>query len=248
MRRVLLFCSGILLAVLAEAILGTSHDLYLFDQHWFSPQFTRSVGLAAIVQGVVAALGAGLCLGRAFGPLTSAPIQSGTTVAGPAEAALGGGPVLPICGILFLLATVGPYSIAQQESETVEVMASLPPGSGYSADIVDSVRQRARTAQTFAVLWLVVGAALLATPLFLKSRIWHMGWRINGAGCGIALGGFLLSGMGVLVWFANGMAMEGARMEPSLVGNLGVLAGAIVAVVGSIIAAGGKSKTGNATA
>jgi hypothetical protein len=247
MRRVLLFCSGILLAVLAEAILGISHDLYARDDTWLSPEFTRIVGVAAIVQGVVAALGAGLCLGRAFGPLTSAPIQSGTAVSGPAPAALGGGPVLPICGILFLLATVGPYLIGQSESHMVELMASLPPDGNYSSEVVDYHRQRARTAQTFAVLWLVVGGALLATPLFLKSRIWHMGWRINGAGCGIALGGFLLSGMGVLVWFANGLAMEGARMEPSLVGHLGVLAGAIVAVVGSIIAASGSSRTGNAT-
>ncbi len=240
MRRVLLFCSGILLAVLAEAILGNSHALYGLDEAWFSPEFTRIVGLAVIGQGVVASLGAGLCLGRAFGPLTSAPIQSGTTVSRPVPAAVGGGPVLPICGILFLLATVWPYSIAQQDSGTVEVMASMP--GSVSGDLVDYYRQRVRAAQTFAVLWLVVGGALLGTPLFLKPRIWHMGWRMNGAGCGIALGGFLLSGMGVLVWFGNAMGMEGARMEPSLVGNLGVLAGAIVAVVGSIVAVGGKSK------
>jgi hypothetical protein len=246
MRHILLFCSGILLAVLAETILGTSHDLYLFEQHWFSPEFTRIVGLAAIVQGVVAALGAGLCFGRAFGRLTSAPIQSGTTVSGPAPAALGGGPVLPICGILFLLATLVPYSIGQSDSSTAEFMASLPPGSGYSSEIVDYHRQRARTAQTFAVLWFVVGGALLATPLFLKPRLWHMDWRINGAGCGIALGGFFLSGMGVLVCFGNAMGMEGARMEVSLVGLLGVLAGAIVAAAGSIIAAAGKSKAVNA--
>ena len=244
MRRVLLFCSGILLAVLAEAILGNSHALYGLDEAWFSPEFTRIVGLAVIVQGVVAALGAGLCLGRAFRPLTSAPTPSEATLSGPAPANLGGGPVLPICGILFLLATVQPYSIAQQESSTVEVMASLPPGNGgYSDEIVDYHRRRIRTAQTFAVLWLVVGGALLGTPLFLKPRIWHMGWPMNGAGCGIALGGFLLSGMGVLVWFANGLAMEGAKKEVSLVGNLGVLAGGIVAVVGSILAVGGKSKT-----
>jgi len=53
--------------------------------------------------------------------------------------------------------------------------------------------------------------------------------------------------MGVLVMFANGLAMAWERMEPSLVGHLGVLVGAIVAVVGSIIAAGGKSKIGNRT-
>jgi hypothetical protein len=64
---------------------------------------------------------------------------------------------------------------------------------------------------------------------------------MNGVGCGIAVGGFLLSGMGALVCYANGLAMEGASKELSFVGYLGVLAGAIIAVVGSAIAAAGRS-------
>src|SRR5437588_525153 len=105
MRRGLLFSAGILLGLVAEAILWNGPNLYAYEDAWFSAEFARIGGrLGVIVQGVVAALGAALCLGRAFVPLTSAPAQSGTTVSGPAPATVGGGPVLPICGILFLLA------------------------------------------------------------------------------------------------------------------------------------------------
>jgi hypothetical protein len=69
MRRGLLFCGGILLAVAAEAILLNPADVYLRDDPWFSAEFTRIVGLGLIDQGAVAALGAALCLGRAFVPL-----------------------------------------------------------------------------------------------------------------------------------------------------------------------------------
>jgi hypothetical protein len=65
---------------------------------------------------------------------------------------------------------------------------------------------------------------------------------MNGVGCGIAAGGLLLSGMGAFVCFANGLLMEGAKAEFAYAGYLGVLAGAIVAVIGSIIAAAGRSK------
>jgi hypothetical protein len=65
---------------------------------------------------------------------------------------------------------------------------------------------------------------------------------MNGVGCGIAAGGFLLSGMGAFVCFANGLLMEGAREEIAYAGYLGVLAGALVAVIGSLIAAAGCSK------
>ena len=65
---------------------------------------------------------------------------------------------------------------------------------------------------------------------------------MNGVGCGIAVGGFLLSGMGAFVCIGNGLMMEGANKYFSFAGYLGVLAGAIIAVVGSVIAAAGRSK------
>jgi hypothetical protein len=65
---------------------------------------------------------------------------------------------------------------------------------------------------------------------------------MNGVGCGIAAIGLLLSGMGAFVCYANGLAMEGANKDLAYMGYLGVLAGAILAVMGSILAAAGRSK------
>ena len=241
MRRALLFCGGILLGLAAGTILWIAPDLYALEDGWHSAAFTRMVGLGILVEGALTALGAALCLGRAVVPLTSARTRSGTAVPGPAPAAGGGGPVLPLCGILFLLAAVGPYWQARHDSETLEVMDSMPGQVG--GDIVDYFRRQEWTEWTFAVLWLVVGGAFLATPLFLKPRIWQLDRRMSGVGCGIAVGGFLLSGMGGFVCFANALAMEGASKDLCFAGYLGVLAGAIIAVVGSVIAAAGRSKT-----
>jgi hypothetical protein len=240
MRRALLFCVGIVLGLAAETILRNGPDLYAFADSWHSAAFTRIVGVAVIVEGALSALGAALCLGRALIPLTSGPRQSGTTVPGAAPAAVGGGPVLPICGILFLLAAIGPFGQARVDSEKLEVMDSMP--GKWGADLVEHYRRHERAARTFGVLWLVVGGAFLGTPLFLKARVWQLGWRINGVGCGIAVGGFLLSGMGALVCIANGLAMEGASKDLSSAGYVGVLAGASVALVGSIVAVLGMSK------
>ncbi len=240
MRRVLLFCVGILLGLAAGTILWIAPALYTLEDGWHSAAFTRMVGLGIIVEGALAALGAALCLGRAVVPLTSARTRSGTAVPGPAPAAGGGGPVLPLCGILFLLAAVGPLGQAHHDSETLEVMDSMP--GQFGGDLVDDFRRHERTERTFGVLWLVVGGALLATPLLLKPRVWQLRRQMSGVGCGIVVGGFLLSGMGGFVCYANAMAMEGASKDLCFAGYLGVLAGAIIAVVGSVMAAAGRSK------
>jgi hypothetical protein len=57
---------------------------------------------------------------------------------------------------------------------------------------------------------------------------------MNGVGCGIAGGGLLLSGMGALVCYANGLLMEGANKDFSSAGYTGLLTGAIVAVAGAL--------------
>jgi hypothetical protein len=240
MRRVLLFCLGIALGLAAVVILWNGPDLYLFTDPWHAAEFTRIVGVAVIVEGAILALGAGACFGRALVPLTDAPAQSGSIWAGPVPAFVGGGPVLPICGILFLLAAVGPFGQASRDSEALEVMDSMP--GQWGADLVEDFRRHERTERTFGVFWLLLGGALLATPLFLKPRAWQLGWRINGVGCGIGIGGLFLSGTGALACVANGLALEGANKDFSLVGQLGVLSGAIVAVLGSIIAVLGKSE------
>jgi hypothetical protein len=152
----------------------------------------------------------------------------------------GGGPVLPLWGILFLLAAVGPFGQAHRNSETLEVMDSMP--GHWGEDLVADFRRHGRTERTFGVVWLFVGGALLATPLLLKPRFWQLGWRMNKVGLGIAVGGLLLSGMGAFVCYANGLAMEGASKDVSFAGHLGMLAGVIIASIGGVIAVAGKSK------
>jgi hypothetical protein len=225
---------GIVLGLAAETILWNGPNLYAFAGPWHSAAFTRIVGVGVIVEGALLALGAALCLGRALRPRAPGP--------GPTPAAVGGGPVLPICGILFLLAAAGPFEQARYDSEELKVMEDLPAGARYSDEIVGSYQRSERTERAFGVLWLVVGGALLGTPLFLKPRAWQLGWRMNGVGCAIAAGGFLLSGLGACVCLANGLAMEGASKDLNFVGSLGMLAGAAAVVVGSIVAVLGKAK------
>lgn len=222
MARALLFCVGIVLGLVAEVILWNSPDLCLRTDGWHSPAFTRMVGVAVIVEGCLCAVGAGLCLGRAFVPLVAGPTRGG------------GGPVLPICGIFFLLAAFGIFGQAQKDSSTLAVMDSMPGQVG--SEILDDSRARVWTDWTLCILWLIVGAALVASPLFLKPGVWRLGWPVNGIGCAGVGAGFLLSGMGALICFGNGMAMEGASAVVSFAGQLGILAGAIIAVVGSLVA------------
>lgn len=238
MRRVLLLSGGVVLGLVAGTILWNAPDLYLFTDAWHSAALTRMVGLAIIAEGVLAAFGAALCLGRAIVPLTPAPIPNRTTAPEPIPAVVGGGPVLPLCGILFLLTALGPFAQARFDSEMLAVMESMP--GKWGTDLVEADRRHERTERTFAVLWLALGGALLATPLFLKPCVWHLGWRMNGIGCGIAVIGFLLSGLGALVCYANGLLMEGANKDLSLAGQIGILAGATIAVGGSILAAVGR--------
>jgi hypothetical protein len=299
MKRGLLFCGGMVLGLVAEIILWGSPDLYGQQDTWLPEEFTRTAVLGLIVQGAVAAFGAALCLGHALGPLTSAQARDGITVLGSAPLAAGGGPVLLICGFLFLLAASGPFQQARDDSEKLEVMDSM---HGYwGKDLVADFRRAERTERTFGIGWLVVGGGLLGVPLMLRPSAWQVSrrinragcgtavaglllsatgflvwsevyssiagaflwlmvagllvgtslfvgpgvWRINrwmnGVGCGIAVGGLLLSGMGVFVWYVNGLLMEGATKDLSLVGHWAVLAGAVVTVAGSIIAVVGGS-------
>jgi hypothetical protein len=240
MPRVLLFCGGTFLGLAAGTILWNAPDLFLFTDSWHSAALTRMVGLGVIVEGVLTALAAALCLGRAVVPLTPAPTQAGTAAPGPALATAGGGLVLPLCGVLFLLAAVGSFGQARRDSEALEVMDSMP--GQWGADLVEDYRRHERTERAFGVLWLAGGGAFLATLVFLRRRIWQLGWRMNGVGCGIAAAGLLLSGLGALVCYANALAMEGASKEVSFVGYVGLLAGAIIAVIGSAVAATGRSK------
>lgn len=234
MRRFLLGCAGFVLGLAAYPILWNGPDLYLYEDS--QPLvFTRMVGLGILVEGVLAALGAALCLGRAIVPLTSATA--------------GGGPVLPLSGLLFLLAAAGPFEQARKDAEGVEAVASKPElfgGERGAAELLAQTRRHERTARAFCVLWLVAGVALLGTSLYLRPRVWKLSWPLNGVGCGVTLGGFMLSGLSGFVYVAEGalsaLGGKGAHKDTIHAACLGMLAGAFVAVVGSILAVRGKTK------
>jgi hypothetical protein len=236
MKRAWLFSLGSVLGLAAETILWNGPDLVLLEDGWHWPAFTRMVGVGVIVEGALVALAAALCLGRALGPLSAEATPGGTDWA----AAVGGGPVLPVCGILLLLAGFETFGQAQKVAHTLAVMESEPGNIG--PEIVADYRSQVGANWTLCILWLVGGAALVMTPLILKPWAWRLGWPMSGVGCGIAAGGFLLSGLGAFVCFANGLAMEGASKDVSFVGLLGVLMGAIVAVMGSVVTVLGRSK------
>jgi hypothetical protein len=245
MRRGLLLCGGIILAWVAASILTSSPDLFADGKTWFPPDYSRIIGLSMIVQGPIVALGAALCLGRAFIPLKLVPARSGTTASEPGPATTGGGPVLPICGMFFLFAVIGLFVGARVAAGQIERLEGVSrqmsdepvdPHRQSRDELVDLYRWRERVGWTFGVLWLVVGGMLLGTPLFLKPRAWRFAWRINGAGGVAAIGGLFLSGVGLFVWRTNGMFLRGAYQFYNLVGLLGVLVGTIVTVSGGIMA------------
>ena len=238
MKRRLLSCGGIILVLVAVSLLGERVEVFPKGKTWFSGYYDRIIGLSLIVQGAAVALGAALCVGRAIIPLKSAPGRSGTTVSGRESVTIGGGPVLPICAIPFLYISLVGLTVvvrgAAKERERIE------RGSGQSRDDrVDYYRRQELMGRTFGVFSLVVAGMLLGTPLFLKRHVWQLGWRINGAGVGIAIGGLLLFGMALLVWIASGTILHGREDFYCPVGVLGVLAGTFVTVFGGIKAVAG---------
>jgi hypothetical protein len=166
----------------------------------------------------------------------------------------GGGPVLPLCGLIFLLAAVGPFQESRRASADY-AFAQTKPGM-FQDWAVELDRQLVPVGRTFSVLWCGIGGALLATPLFLTSRVWQVRRRLNRFGRNYAIGGLLLSAVGALVWLlgalANAVGSIGGGRDSShslsAVGYLGIIAGAIVALGGSIVAAIVKPEAGNVTA
>src|SRR5262249_48601231 len=151
-----------------------------------------------------------------------------------APAVVGRGPVLPICGVLFLLAAIGPFQQARFDREQLELFDTIP--GKYGEDIVTATRRSETTSLAFGVVFLVAGGSLLASPLFLKPEVWQVARPLNRAGCWIAASGLVQSGLGLLLVFANGLAMEGASKEVSLLGQRAVVAGAIITALGGAIA------------
>jgi hypothetical protein len=249
MRRALLFCCGVLLGLVGEAILWAGPGVYAHvSETWYSAEWTRitvrGAVLGLIAQGAIAAAGAALCLARAFIPSSPPPAQTGATRGRAAPAAVWRGPLLPIWGILLLVGAVGPARQVFDELEELHDWDVV--GIHFSREITDSVRGRIHAGLTLGTLYLVAGGALLVAPLLAKSRGWQLGRRVNGAGCGIAIVGFLLSGVGVLFEFANGLALEGHSESLTRLASFVVLGGTLLAMVGSIVAVVGKSSKAGA--
>src|SRR5262249_51478577 len=99
-RCAVLLGSGVLIGLVAEALLGASPGLC-------AEEATRIVGLALLGWGATAAAGAAFCLAHGVVPPRPDPASSGATLPGPAPVAVWGGPVLPIGGVLFLLGAAG---------------------------------------------------------------------------------------------------------------------------------------------
>jgi hypothetical protein len=114
------------------------------------------------------------------------------------------------------------------------------PNSNWP-DVTEDTRRVALMALTCGILYLVVGGLLLVTPMFPKLRSWQLGGRIKGAGCGIASLGLFLSGVGFLVVLGNGLMLEGAKESIGRAGGYGVLGGAVLAVVGTLVGMIGRS-------
>jgi hypothetical protein len=104
-------CSGFLFALAAEVILWNGPLWYANEEHKVPAVLTQSAGVAVVVDGALLALVAALCLARALVPLTSSSAVSGAV---PAE--VRGGPVLPLCGLIFLPAAVGPFQESRRAS------------------------------------------------------------------------------------------------------------------------------------
>jgi hypothetical protein len=249
MKRILLICYAVFFALVAEVILWNGPRWYTNEKDKVPSTLTQIAGLALVVQGAIVALAAALCLGRALVPLTLSP-----EVSGSAPVAVGGGPVLPLCGLLFLLAGVGPLQESRRAAKDYEYAQSKP---GQFQDwAVELDRRLVPVGRTFAVLWFGIGGVLLAKPLFLKPRVCQLRRRLNRVGRKYAVGGLLLSVSGILALLAgtlgNAIAGIGRGGNPShelsVVGYLGFIAGAIVAVPGSIAAVARKSETRKVTA
>jgi hypothetical protein len=86
-------------------------------------------------------------------------------------------------------------------------------------------------------LVLFIQISALSNPTRRRAReVDPLGQRVNGAGCVLYVAGFLVSGLGGLVWLANGLAMEGSKENLARLA-IGVLIGGIALMcLGGIVA------------
>jgi hypothetical protein len=231
MKRALLCCGGILLGLVADALLWAGY-IPLSWAFWTGEWMPILVGLGLIVQGTVAAAGAALCLTWAFVPPHPAPAQNGISLSSGLTTAVRRRPLLPIfCGILFFL---GAVELFWQAIDCYEDMRRFL--DARSSVAFEEFRVRGQLALALGVLYSVLGGALLVAPLLLKPRGWPLGEGINGAGCGMAAIGLALTSVLIPVYFLYSMSHLFGRDDFWPVFSFGVLGGTVLAVVGSILA------------
>src|SRR5262249_27258679 len=143
-RCAVLLGSGVLIGLVAEALLGASPGLC-------AEEATRIVGLALLGWGATAAAGAAFCLAHGVVPPRPDPASSGATLPGPAPVAVWGGPVLPIGGVLFLLGAAG---VSLQAYSCLEALPFLGPDLG--PDLLADYCGRGQAALTLGILYTVV--------------------------------------------------------------------------------------------
>jgi hypothetical protein len=249
MKRIMPTCCGLFLGLVAEVILWNGPHWYTHQEDKVPTTLTQVAGVALVVQGAIVALVAALCIARALVPLTLSP-----AIPGSDPVAIGGGPVLPLCGLLFLLAGLGPLEQSRRSAKDYEFAQSKP--GQFQAWAVELDRRLVPVGRAFAVLWFGIGGVLLATPLFLRPQAWQLRRRLNRVGRRYAIGGLFFSVVGIVTWLISelGNAIGGigggghASHELSVVDYLGIIAGAVIAVAGSIGSAAGKSEAGEVTA
>jgi hypothetical protein len=230
-RRFLLFSAGLFFGLVAEALLWGGPRWYTSDG--------RIAGLGFIALGAGFVAWAACCLSRAFVALCPPSAQNKIPLSGPASSTVRGRSGLLICAMLFFLGALSAFGQAWNDWHLGQII-------GLSEDIAEDALQ----ALAFAVLYVVVGGALLAAPIFLKPGRWQLDWRMKWPGWGIAMLSLLLCGMSLLIWFGNRMGGEGRSEALNLWSSLGIFGGGVLAAIGSVMAmvemsshsAGGEDK------
>jgi hypothetical protein len=239
MRRFALVSCGLFLALSACILLWNGPLWYTNEESPIPATFTRVVGISLIVLGALAAFWSAVCLGRALAPLRCA--SDGSPVGG-------GGPVLPLCGMLLVLSAIGPLRESRRAAADYEFAQAHP--EQIQDWYVELSHRLIGVGRTLAVVGFAAGAIFIATPLFVKPRVWQLRRRLNRRGRKIATAGFLIASVGILIWLggallgAMGSLGRGGHSSgaPSYVGFSGIIAGTVIVLFGTGVAVMDKSE------
>ena len=235
MRRSFLFGAGLFFGLVAEALLWAGPRWYTADER------ARIAGLGLIALGAGFVAWAAYCLSRAFVALCPRSAQNKISLFGQASATVRGRSGLPICAILFFLGALIAFAQAWNDWHVLQTLDPVATNVNWPG-VRENIAVHARQELTFAILYIVVaGGALLAAPIFLKPRHWQLDGRMKWPGWGFAILGLLLSGVSLLIWLGNELTGEGFSEDLNLWSSFGILAGGVLAGLGSIMVMVGMS-------